>query len=320
MLEELEFDAQTLMATHPPVWRSPNKLVAFEIASPAGADHEGRLHYSRWAAAEPPDVCNPTAATRLLEGRDDVYDYRQALPGAVEWHVNFADPYLFVAYGTGLFAQDEMQVVEHPILGALKEALEAGGHDARTVEGRHPTPILIMGAERRCAVSTEPNAAMGRPAGLYGNRFAAAPKEVVRQAVRPIVPATVTNLLAIAAPSGGYGEYEEHEIGGILRTAYTGFSAARQLAGARVAIHTGFWGCGAFGGNRRLMAMLQLVAAQMAEIDLLVFHAFDAAGMRELAGATETLASRFGDGEMPTSDFIAATRDLGFRWGTSDGN
>jgi hypothetical protein len=44
----------------------------------------------------------------------------------------------------------------------------------------------------------------------------------------------------------------------VLATAFTGFSAAR-LESARlnpspvVAIHTGFWGCGAFGGNRVLM-------------------------------------------------------------------
>ncbi len=56
-----------------------------------------------------------------------MYDYARAagVEGAVEWHVNFADPRLFTAYGLGLFAQDEMQVAEHPALGALREALHA---------------------------------------------------------------------------------------------------------------------------------------------------------------------------------------------------
>jgi len=59
--------------------------------------------------------------------RERVYDYRPAtgMAGAVEWHVNFADPRLFTAYGSGLLAQDEMQVAEHPALGALREALSA---------------------------------------------------------------------------------------------------------------------------------------------------------------------------------------------------
>ncbi len=42
-----------------------------------------------------------------------------------EWWVNFADPHLFVAYGSSLFAQDEIQVAEHPSLGHLREALYA---------------------------------------------------------------------------------------------------------------------------------------------------------------------------------------------------
>jgi len=38
----------------------------------------------------------------------------------VPWYVNFADPRLFTAYGSGLFAQDEIQAAEHPILGHLR--------------------------------------------------------------------------------------------------------------------------------------------------------------------------------------------------------
>lgn len=41
----------------------------------------------------------------------------------MEWWVNFADPILFVAYAGRLFAQDEIQVAEHPALGHLKEKL-----------------------------------------------------------------------------------------------------------------------------------------------------------------------------------------------------
>ncbi len=33
------------------------------------------------------------------------------------WHVNFADRHLFVAYGSPLMAQDEIQCMEHPVLG-----------------------------------------------------------------------------------------------------------------------------------------------------------------------------------------------------------
>lgn len=73
------------------------------------------------------------------------------------------------------------------------------------------------------------------------------------------------------------GRYRLDEITGTLVTAFTGFRAAveeseRQLGGMSCVIHTGYWGGGAFGGNRVLMSMLQILAAQMAGVDRLVFH------------------------------------------------
>ena len=67
------------------------------------------------------------------------------MEGGAEWHVNFADPRLFVSYGSGLFAQDEMQVAE-----------------PSTVEGRphglYGNAFLMAKAEvvRRATVRLEP--------------------------------------------------------------------------------------------------------------------------------------------------------------------
>ena len=83
------------------------------------------------------------------------------MDGAAEWHVNFADPALFVAYGSSLFAQDEMQVAEHPALGALAEALRAGARVALTEQGGKATPVLVAGVERRCRVATDRDVAAG---------------------------------------------------------------------------------------------------------------------------------------------------------------
>lgn len=76
----------------------------------------------------------------------------------MEWHVNFADPHLFVAYAGPLFAQDEMQVAEHPVLAALKQALDADGVDSRTDGDAGPTPVLVTGAERRVSIASDPTA------------------------------------------------------------------------------------------------------------------------------------------------------------------
>lgn len=322
-IERSVFETHRLMAEHPPVWRDRNKRVVYEIACPPGCWHGGQLAYTRWRAMPLPERAAPAETIRRAERREDVYDYAPVLgtAGAVEWHVNFADPHLFVAYGSGLFAQDEMQVAEHPALGALKEALTDAGYSARTTENGRPTPILVMGVERRCRVATDRNAGQGRAHGLYGNAFAAASAEAVRRATTRIDPPTVTNLIAIAAPSGGRGRYAVPEIETILTTAYTGFRAAVLETGdAAALVHTGFWGCGAFGGNRVLMALLQVIAAGMAGIERLVFHTFDAAGSIAFDSALGRIEKTLAESSIESGALVDRITAMGFEWGVSDGN
>lgn len=47
------------------------------------------------------------------------------------------------------------------------------------------------------------------------------------------------------------------------------------LNACRVVVHTGNWGTGAFGGNKVLMACIQMYAARVAGLDELVFHTFE---------------------------------------------
>ena len=58
------------------------------------------------------------------------YQYKPSTDAKeVEWYINFADSSLFFAYGTALFAQDEMQVAEHPSLASLRELMQANKQD-----------------------------------------------------------------------------------------------------------------------------------------------------------------------------------------------
>lgn len=314
------------MRDHPPRWTHPNKRAVYEVACPSGSVHQGTIVYSRWPAEPLPDRIQP--GRDLVTARAGHFDYEPVLDGAdaVEWHVNFADPELFGAYAGALFAQDESQVAEHPALGALKEALASIGIRSMTADSTGPTPVLVAGVERRVTVWTEPDPAAGRPRGLYGNAFAAAPSDAVKQATRPIDPPTVTNLIAIAAPYPGRGAYDAQTIEDILVTAHTGFLAAvresQRIAGgdARVAIHTGYWGCGAFGGSRTLMALLQILAAGTAGIDRLVFHTGQPGGEAPLAEAMEIEAELLADDGIATEGLIAAIAARPFLWGLSDGN
>ncbi|MGC4118781.1 MAG: hypothetical protein QM765_30315 [Myxococcales bacterium] len=254
------FQAESLMREHPPRLRHPNKQLVFDLACPAGARHQGEIAFSRWRADGLPGAL-PAERPKLTD-RPGFFDYPRPQAGTVEWHINFADPRLFAAYAGPLLAQDELQVAEHPALGAVREALEPLG-EAFTEDARGPTPVLVTGVERRCALS-----------GLYGNAFARAAPKAVKAAVRTLSPPPRSNVLAIAAPVGR-GPYTLAQIERITLTATTGLLAAkgeteRLAPGARTVVHTGFWGCGAFGGDRVLMTALQVVAARLAGVEALL--------------------------------------------------
>ena len=325
-LERLTFDVPVLVAEHPPVIHDPNKRAVFEAACPDGCVYEGELGYTRWPAFALPEMIAPAAGLERVEAIPTVYDYTPlaGLPGAVEWHVNFADPFLFFAYGTGLFAQDEMMCAEHPVLGSLVEALRERGHAPVTEEGGAPTPVLVAGVERRCHVITDADPAEGRPRGLYGNEFSAADTDVVRRATRRLDPPTISNIIAMAAPSYRSGCYERATIEHVLVTAFTGFAAAvaeagRLAPGTPVVVHSGYWGCGAFGGDRVLMSLLQVIAAGAAGVDRLAFHTVTEAGGAPLAEALRIVREELGASEMSARELIERIDAMAFVWGTSDG-
>jgi len=139
------------------------------------------------------------------------------------------------------------------------------------------TLVLISNTERVINLDTKE---------IYGNAFVKATEEQLENAFKPVQPPQIVNLIAIEAPSYGAGSYKHEQIEYILTTCYTGFKAAQILAnkthamntGAsttnsfRTIIHTGWWGCGAYGNNRQMMLITQILAAQWAQIDKLIFH------------------------------------------------
>lgn len=331
LLARRSFDIASLVAAHPPRLAHPNKKLVYELACPKGARHSGTLVASRWHAIPLPAELPGTEPERVM--REDVYGYEPAGPGdppRVEWYVNFADINLFVAYGSQAFAQDEMQVAEHPALGSLKEALKAAG-DAKltpkTRDGETPTPVLVRGAPRRCSIATDPDPFEHRPYGLYGNRFATATPVAIKKAVTVLDPPTLTNLIAMEALPGGSGVYVRRQIEDLLITAATGFRAATVESsyvaeGAPVVVHTGHWGAGAYGGNRVLVAIVQTVAARIAGIRALVYHTFDEEGSQAWREAMRILDAELlpKGASLSVETLISAIESKRFGWGTSDGN
>jgi hypothetical protein len=309
-LGRARFDAAELIRDHPPRFTQDHKRRLYEaIPVPIG----GTLTVSRWTGELPATIDSPTpTAVELVEHH---FDYPPDSADVTRWHVNFADEHLFVAYGSSLMAQDELQCMEHPVLGALRQALVADrdAHPGLAPFTRHdgrPAPVLVRGVQRSMAIDTS--------RGIYGNAFARAPFEKVREATTYLDPPTTSNILAMVAPPGGRGPYARDEIQDILATACIGFSACRAESGATVAVvHTGNWGTGAYGGDRVLMALLQLLAARLAGLDRLVFH--NSGGADHLRQAQSLLSDLpMADGT-PIGDLIDAVHALGFVWGIANG-
>lgn len=321
-IDQASFEAEKLVHDHPPHWRHGNKHLVYEIACSSGFPVQGQVNYARWPKQElPEDLSAPSPFSVCL----GVFAYAAPKePNVVAWHVNFSDELLFVAYGSSLLAQDELQAAEHPALGSLREYLISKDMAAVTEEDGNPTPVTITGVQRRCVIDTQPNPGAGCPNGLYGNAFAQATEEQVRAVTKSLSPPTISNILAIAAPSGGYGTYSRQQMQQILITAYTGFLAAKAESGrliqgdSKTVINTGFWGCGAFGGNRRLMTILQCLASEIAGVDI-VFWSTSEAGVK-LATDARHWYEKIREDNLTVQCVMDRLVEEKFQWGVSDGN
>jgi hypothetical protein len=328
--------ASELAKQYPSVWQDDYKRRLFNISCPEGCVHSGELRITRWNAWPLPEILRNEDISTDFVFRNDTFQYEtNSDDNRITWYLNFADGDLFLSYGSELMAQDEHQVAEHPILGSVREMLstmsetdpayEPCTRDYNKTGYYPPTPILIMGAERRLVIDTSANPDEGRPDGLYGNLFRATPWETIEKVVRRLDPPTVTNIIAMEAPSRGKAEYTLDQVTDTFRTAFSAFTAAKieSMAvageGCEVEIHTGNWGTGAYGGNKVLMAYLQLLSAAAAKVDRLVFHSQDGAHYHE---AQKIFADSF-ETDRPgieLANHLKELADMRFQWGVSDGN
>ena len=317
-----QFDANELYAQYPPVITDFNKSIVFKLGLNEHYTESSVIGYTRCAQMGLPEEVFKTDVK--LVKHSGYFSYPPSSDNCVEWHLNFAHEDVFGFYGGPLFAQDEMQVAEHPILGCLREAILDMGIDRTTVQNGQATPILITGVERRCEVATDRNAELDRPYGLYGNEFQFASEEAIRTATTVLSPPAQTNIIAMESPQPDFGLYTRDQIKFILASAITGFSAAVKLSkeineDAEVSIHTGYWGCGAYGGNRELMPLLQIIAAYCADIDALHFHTGgDHNGYDAALVTLDDIMPEWE--EIGLGQLIENIMALSYDWGVSDGN
>eukprot|EP01080_Neovahlkampfia_damariscottae_P010802 gene10802-3420_t len=326
LLIKKEYNSEELISNYPPKLFSSKKKLLSKYSLSKDIPHKSLVTFSKYQSISLPKTLK--AKTKLIM-KEDSFDYETLnIDNSLEWHINFADFNLFGFYGGSLFAQDEIQVAEHPILGSIKEELQANMNgDIKKgpytgLKNGISTPCLIKGVERRISVELSPNESKNRPKGLYGNVFRVSSDDSIKSAITVFDPPKLSNIIGIEAPKYGHGEYTLSQIFGILSTAYSGFISARyetilENEDTKTIIHTGNWGTGAYGGNKELMALLQILAAQLAHIDVLVYHTFNNEYSEAYQNAFKFLLKLE---ETDVNTIVQIIEKKHYRWGISDGN
>jgi len=294
---------KVLATKYPGKWKCKNKVYVLKKieATPTG---DNDVVFSRYREMPLPRNIPGSPSTKFEE-LDITYDYQPN-----HWYVNFADAQLFGFYGGTLLAQDELQVLEHPGLGSLRECLlkQVDQKFAPKTRENSATPALVRGIERRLKVSK-----------LYGSAFAEASTTVLDECVSVINPPTISNIVAMEAPKGSSGAYTMGTINFVLGTAYTAFRAVflecKSYGAEEIVIHSGFWGCGAYGGNKVIMITIQMLAAVLAGIDRIVFHTL---GEAEPFKQSNELFIQL-SAENSLTSFLHSLEKKELKWGLSNG-
>lgn len=360
------FDARQIVRETPPQWSHGHKRAIyggggyvvnrkrayFQGACPRGSrDFSGEVDFSRWRMMPLPKTLDSKRPLKV-DIRPDIYMYDEAdvpedEPNAVEFYVNFADADLFNTYGDKLLDQDELMVLEHPVLASLREVLLVHQSEARllnttkvmtetkkeiavtTLSPVCDTPCVILGAQRHVRVNMYPDKKGGIPRGLMGVEFNLATRSQVLSNSFRLSEPTVTNVICMAAGTMGVGAYTLAQVRSLLATAYTAFRAARIAAilyaprdekdePVYTIVHTGNWGCGASRGSAELICLIQTLAARLAGINQLVYHAVTPSrakqaqcGYKALYGITEGTESYL------VTRLLKTVLKRGYAWGSS---
>ena len=292
-------DVQTLIKEFPPQYISENKKWCFEraLAQKAGAlSSESQIKISRCCKDDDFDDSLPSALELPQIITDDRYfKYEDC---EEDFFMNFADRLLFGFYDADNFAQDEIQTLEMPLLASCMLYLDEKNLPLLkpvTKENKKPTPYIFEGVPYWLRINLSYNGQ-----NLYGRNFRNASKDLLEKAVQVVQEEKLVNIIAARAPACGSGQYTKAQLAEFLESAYCAFRGAVLCNAADsdgseskpVRIHTGNWGCGAFGNNLTVSYLVQLIAGSFAKTGTLIFHAPDKPTLQKAIDLISTLPSK----------------------------
>jgi hypothetical protein len=256
----------------------------------------------------------------LVHERTGGFAYDASTAHTKHWVANFADEKLLGFCHTPLLAQDEHQVVEHPVLYHLKRKLTGSISEIRGDE-----IALIENAFRLGNLDTMTPLPKGKT--LYGNHFAHASQAEIKSKLTELPEPHPSNIFAMAAPRIPANllnqPYQKEHLEHLFYRAYTAFVALKEKSGdARAIIHTGNWGAGAFGNDAKTVALIQLAAARFADIKEMCYYPLSNHDKFQMA---EQLLNQIASSHphLTVDEFLSHLADhadvYGLRYGKSNG-
>lgn len=203
------------------------------------------------------------------------FSYPQSIGENLHWTANFSDVGLFERCQENSLTEVEKQAVEHPALTHLKAALLGQGSLNR-LNGNQIA--LITGAYRYGKIDIFTPCVTGH--SLYGENFAVASNEDILSKLTVFEHPVRSNIFSIAAPTIGENlrdrPYRRDHLKDLLFRSVAAFSAIKfECPTKKIIVHSGNWGCGAFGHGAKAVALIQLAAANFSGIDRLEYYPLD---------------------------------------------
>ncbi len=176
------------------------------------------------------------------------------------FYVDFAHPHHFGgSFRSWGNAQEEILFYEFPKLAHLAYATE--GNPIHATKESMPTPFLIPNVKRQTSI-----------ADLYGPALEKATLEEISSKVVYIPQPPPVHMLGMAAIqwTGEKQRYAKGDLEYLFRAAFLAFDGAKMITPqGKAVIHTGAWGCGIFRNSEKTITLIQLLAAALAEVDII---------------------------------------------------
>ncbi len=292
-----KFVYNKLIHRHPDILKSPVTRQKFELKDPNALNNE-------------PIFSKTKCKIEVVTG---TFQYSPSTEDTITWTANFADPNPFSAAGSYNFAQDEIQVAEHPSLVHIRHLLPDDNKPLEIYQA--DLHYNVPRAGQFDTMTKFENGPLDDKT-LYGNNFTNASEEEITSKLDIFKTPTNSNIFLIIAPtiSPIPGEsYKKDEIEALFGTAYIAFYALEASSpGKTVIVETGNWGTGAYGNSPQMSYLLQIAAARFAGIDVLKMYPLDhTAALQEAMELFEQIEKDYP--EMTIDGFFDLLTDMSTR-------